>query len=168
MPKLIKDRIIVEDDWQLIRADAAGEIAALPPQDKFIVPLQFWLANREMLLKRGAPIGVWLDSHEEPRDIAQDIGRFPLIAVNFPKFTDGRGYSIGRLLRERYGYKNELRAIGDVLRDQLLYLMRCGFNAFALRADKNIEDAVKAFSDFSEVYQASVEQPIPLFRRRLA
>ena len=86
--------------------------------------------------------------------------------VNFPQFTDGRGYSIARLLRERYGWRGELRAIGDVLRDQLFYLSRCGFDAFALRDDQDPHAALTAFDDFSEAYQASVERPQPLFRRR--
>jgi uncharacterized protein (DUF934 family) len=86
--------------------------------------------------------------------------------VNFPKFTDGRGYSTGRLLRERYGYRGELRAIGDIFRDQLLYLSRCGFDAFVLRPGEDPQAALAAFGDFSEAYQAAVDRPLPLFRRR--
>jgi uncharacterized protein (DUF934 family) len=88
--------------------------------------------------------------------------------VNFPKFNDGRGFSIGRLLRERYGFRGELRAIGDVLRDQLFFLARCGFDAFALRDDQDVDEALGAFADFSEAYQPALDQPVPLFRRRLA
>jgi hypothetical protein len=87
--------------------------------------------------------------------------------VNFPVFTDGRGYSIGRLLRERYGYTGELRAVGDIMQDQLFYLSRVGFDAFLLRADQSVEGAITALDSFSEAYQASVERPDPLFRRRL-
>ena len=94
--------------------------------------------------------------------------RLALIAVDFPKFSDGRGYSIARLLRERYGFEGELRAIGDVLRDQLYYLRQCGFNAFAVRADRDVEAALRGLADFSDGYQASVATPLPLFRRRLA
>jgi uncharacterized protein (DUF934 family) len=85
--------------------------------------------------------------------------------VDFPKFTDGRGYSIAYNLRARLGYTGELRAIGDVLRDQLFYMQRVGFDAFAVRADKNIHDAVKGLTDFSEKYQASWDEKNPLFRR---
>jgi uncharacterized protein (DUF934 family) len=88
--------------------------------------------------------------------------------VHFPTFTDGRGYSTARLLRERYGYRGELRAVGDVLRDQLFYLSRVGFDAFALRQDQDAEGALASLADFSESYQASVERPQPLFRRRIA
>jgi uncharacterized protein (DUF934 family) len=89
-----------------------------------------------------------------------------MIAVNFPQFADGRGYSIARLLRERYQWRGELRAIGDVLRDQLFYLSSCGFDAFELRAGQDPRAALAAFNDFSDAYQSSVERPQPLFRRR--
>jgi uncharacterized protein (DUF934 family) len=88
-----------------------------------------------------------------------------VVAVDFPKFADGRGYSIAYNLRARLGYTGELRAIGDVLRDQLFYMQRVGFDAFAVRADKNIHDALKGLTDFSETYQSSWDQKNPLFRR---
>ena len=109
---------------------------------------------------------MWLDSHEEPAAIAGDLDRFALVAVNFPKFGDGRGYSIARLLRERYGYKGELRAIGEVVRDHLFFMARCGFDAFLLRDDQDPEEALTAFGDFSDSYQSTVDRPLPLFRRR--
>ena len=88
------------------------------------------------------------------------------IEVNFPKFGDGRGYTIARLLRERYGYKGELRAVGQVARDLLLYMESCGFDAYLLREGEDPQEALAAFEDFSEAYQASVARPVPLFRRR--
>ena len=103
-----------------------------------------------------------------PAQLAPDVASLTLISVDFPQFTDGRGYSIGRLLRERYGYQGELRAVGDVQRDQLFYLTRSGFNAFVLRADKDPYKALTAHRDFSEAYQTAVDQPVPLFRRRQA
>ena len=109
---------------------------------------------------------MWLDSHENVDEIADDLEGITAIALNFPKFTDGRAYSAAALLRTRYGFKGEIRAIGDVLRDQLFSYQRVGFDAFALRADKDPVDALKAFEEFSEVYQASTDQPLPLFRRR--
>jgi uncharacterized protein (DUF934 family) len=166
MPKLIKDRAILEDVWLLIRPASDGALPELPAQGDVIVPLALWLTEGDALLARQSKLGVWLAPNDEPELIAADLDKFALIAVDFPQFTDGRGYSIARLLRERYKYSGELRAIGDVLRDQLFYMQRCGFNAFAVREDKNIEDALEAFKDFSETYQISVEQPQPLFRRR--
>jgi uncharacterized protein (DUF934 family) len=162
---IIRDAAVVADDWNLIPASEDGAAVALPA-GKIIVPLNVWLAQRDVLLERNQPIGVWLDSHQDPSELADAIHRFAVIAVNFPKFADGRGYSSATLLRSRYGFKGELRAIGDVLRDQLFYMKRVGFNAFAVRADKDIHDALKALKDFSEVYQGSVNQPVPLFKRR--
>jgi uncharacterized protein (DUF934 family) len=109
---------------------------------------------------------VWLAPGDDPATLADDVGQLPLIAVDFPKFTDGRGYSTARLLREKYGYAGELRAIGDILRDQLYYLHACGFNAFAVRADRDLADALKGLGDFSDNYQTTVGRPVPLFRRR--
>ena len=90
------------------------------------------------------------------------------IEVNFPKFGDGRGYSIARLLRTRYGYRGELRAVGHITRDLLFYLESCGFDAFELRPGEDPHEALAGFEDFSEAYQASVARPLPLFRRRSA
>lgn len=162
---IICDREVVVDHWQLLPAIAEGAAASLP-DGKLIVPLNVWQAQTDALTERQWPVGVWLDSHQDVADIAHAINRFAVIAVNFPKFTDGRGYSIATLLRSRYGYKGELRAIGDVLRDQLFYMYRVGFNAFAVRADKDIHDALKALKDFSVKYQGSVSEPRPLFKRR--
>ena len=105
---------------------------------------------------------------DDPAALAADIKTLALIAVNFPTFKDGRGYSTAYLLRTRYSYTGELRAVGDIQRDQLFYLHRVGFNAFAVREDKDIEAALKSLNDFSNVYQASVVQSSPLFRRREA
>ena len=107
-----------------------------------------------------------MDAGEEIEEIADQLQHFQVIALNFPAFTDGRHYSTAYLLRTRYGYRGEVRAIGDVLRDQLFALRRVGFDAFALRADKDPQDALQSFADFAEVYQASADQPLPLFRRR--
>jgi uncharacterized protein (DUF934 family) len=113
-----------------------------------------------------APEVLRLEPADDPAKFADRLGAVARIEVNFPSFTDGRGYSIARLLRERHGYDGELRAVGDVQRDQLYYLARCGFDAFLLRKDEDAGDALAAFDDFSEAYQASVERPQPLFRRR--
>jgi uncharacterized protein (DUF934 family) len=106
----------------------------------------------------------------EPQDdlsvVTERIGSAARIEVNFPKFGDGRGFSIARLLRERHGYKGELRAVGEVARDHLYYMEQCGFDAFLLRDGEDVEEALAAFDDFSEAYQATAAQPVPLFRRR--
>ncbi len=166
MAIIIKDREVKTDPWLLLKPADDGSVPAVPPAGDVIVPLALWQTQRAELVARPGRIGVWLNSHEEPAAIAEDLRLFGVVAVNFPKFGDGRGYSIARLLRERYGYRGELRAIGDVFRDQLFFLSSCGFNAFVLRAGEDPQEALAAFSDFSEAYQSSVERPLPLFRRR--
>src|ERR1700743_1195035 len=171
MATILRDRAIVEDGFTVVRAAEDGtlpEVGALPA-GKIIVPLALWQASRDALTaSRGTEqLGVWLAPDSEPADIVADFDKLALIGVDFPVFRDGRGYSIGRLLRELYGYKGELRAIGDVLRDQLAFMFRCGFDAYALRADKDFDDALKAFDEFSFNYQGAVHSS-PLFRRREA
>ena len=168
MASLIKARRIAQDSWQRLERAADGRVAALADGGDVIVPLALWLERRGELLHRPGRLGVWLDSDEPPEAIAGDVGRFAVVAVNFPKFQDGRGFSIARLLRERFHYKGELRAVGHITRDHLYYLEACGFDAFELREGEDPEDALAAFGAFSEAYQASVTRPVPLFRRRAA
>jgi len=163
---LIKDRKRAHEPWLLLKPAADGVAPPVPPSGDIIVSLALWRSAREALLARAGRLGLWLASDQDPADIAGDLQHFDLIAVDFPRFTNGRGYSVGRLLRERYGWRGELRAIGDIQRDQLFYLARCGFDAFNLRDSEDVEVALAAFDDFSESYQASVDQPVPLFRRR--
>ena len=164
MAQIVRHRAVIQDNWQLLEQ---GSIGALPFSGDVIVPLGLWASERDTLSFRLGRIGVWLEADADPASLAPDLARFEVIAIRFASFADGRGYSLARLLRERHGYRGELRAIGEVLRDQLYYLSRCGFDAFALRADQNPLQALSAFDDFSEAYQVSVERPDPLFRRRL-
>jgi uncharacterized protein (DUF934 family) len=118
------------------------------------------------LIARGE-IGVWLAPADDPAPLAADLAHLPVIAIDFPQFTDGRGYSQARLLRERYRYAGELRAIGDVGRDQLYYLAQCGFDGFLLPDGRDAEAALASFNDFSDGYQATAART-PWFRRREA
>ena len=163
MPLLIKGRAIVEDRWTLLR-DAAS-LADVSADSPVIVPLALWQSEHETLAARGN-VGVWLKPDDDPDSLAGDAERLPLIAIDFPKFVDGRGYSSARLLREKHRFAGELRAIGDVLRDQLYYLRQCGFDAFAVRVDRSAEDALGGLDDFSDNYQSTAARPVPLFRRR--
>ena len=164
--ELIKDRKRAVDRWQLLEAGADGTAAVLPDAGDVIVPFGQWPVLRDKVLARDTCIGVWMSGGDEPAAIADDIHRLDAIAVRFASFTDGRGYSTGALLRKRFGFRGELRAIGDIQRDQLYYLARCGFDAFVLRPGEDIDVALEAFDDFGEAYQAAVDRPIPLFRRR--
>lgn len=169
MTTIIKNRQAVTDDYTLLKL-AEGETAEniTLPAGAVLVPLAVWTARKDELLARSTPVGVWLEAGEGPEAIVADVDKLSVIGVNFPKFVDGRGYSTARLLRERFGYQGEIRSIGEVLQDQLFLMARCGFDAFALRADKNIEKALGAFETFKAPYQAAVDQTQPLFRRRAA
>jgi len=150
---------IVEDAWTLFEDGAAwnGEPFAL-------IPLATALAQTPSL-GTARPVGVWLSPTDEPAHAVPLFGSVELIAVQFPKFGDGRAYSTAALLRRRHGWRGELRAIGDVLRDQLFFMKRVGFDSFALRADRSMEEALASFSDFTDSYQGSVEPALPAFRR---
>lgn len=142
----------------------------IPATGKVIVPLAVFLARKATLSERLADgeLGVWLESYELIEDLVAnvaDINSLPVIAVNFPRFADGRGFSIATLLRTRFGYKNEIRAIGDVLRDQLFYMKRCGFDAYLMRPDRSTDEALASLRDFTEPYQGAVDNPLPVWRR---
>lgn len=158
--KIIRDRAIVDDDFVHV-LDGTEQPAAAKP----IVPLADFIKARDALLARHTAVGVRIGSDKVPSDIPE-IQRLALIAIEFPRFTDGRGYSVGRMLRQRHGYRGELRAVGWVLRDQLQYLERCGFNAFELKAGKPLESALEAFGELSVTYQAAVDDARPIYRRR--
>ena len=126
------------------------------------------IRNRQIVDEPSPPPDlVVLQPGDDPRALAERLPGLKVIAVNFPKYGDGRGYSIGRLLRERYGYRGELRAVGVVARDHLRLLAQCGFDAFQLREGEDPSETLAGLDDFSEAYQASAAQPVPLFRRRV-
>jgi uncharacterized protein (DUF934 family) len=157
--KVIKDRKVEDDAWQVV-----PEGSDVPATGDVIVGVEVWNGSPDALLARKGKVGVVLRSHEAPDDI-QRRDELPLIAIDFPKFADGRGYSSARRLRERLAYQGELRAVGDVLRDQLFYMHRCGIDSFALKAGKDVQGALQAFEEFSVTYQAAADDPRPLFRR---
>lgn len=163
MSKLIIDGAIVNNDWQLLGKpdDASSEV----PAGKVIVHLSVWQQQKDTLKARD-DIGVWLDNVDTADLLGDDAKQLPLIAVNFPVFMDGRGFSAARLLRERYGFTGELRAIGNFIRDQLCYLKRCGVNAFACSSEIDMEKALASLNDFTDGYQTAVDTPVPLFRRK--
>ena len=142
------------DPWNLVRDLEAGG-----PAGPLILPLACWLQDPQ-------PNGVWLGPDDEVESLKPWFGQLPLIALDFPSFRDGRGYSQAYLLRTRLGWTGELRAIGDVLRDQLSHMRQCGFDSFAVREDKSAEDALKGLAGMRVLYGRSVLEPRPLFRRR--
>lgn len=169
MPKIIRDRRIIADDWLTL-----DDQAPIPVSGKIIVSLARWQSEKAALLARG-DVGVAVPSNLDVAELKDDLPRLSLIAVSFvfiqPKpeggrTFDGRAYSQARLLRERYGFKGEIRATGDVFRDSMYYMQRCGINAFELKAGQDLNDALDAFKDFSDAYQGAADSPTPIFRRR--
>ncbi len=165
MPEVIRDGAVVADDWQILRLAAEAPLAEVEiPAGRVVVPLALWLERHAELIARG-DVGVWLSGADDPSPIAPWLPKLPLVAVDFPKFTDGRGYSVAYLLRSRFDYRGELRAIGDVLPDQLFFMRRVGFDAFAVRPDKDVRQALRSLQPFSDAYQGSWDNAVPAFRR---
>jgi uncharacterized protein (DUF934 family) len=158
--ELIKGGELVENTWQLLRDIPESGL----PAGQVIVPVNYWLEHRDSLCTRG-DVAVWLGSDQPPTLIADDVATLPLVAIDFPVFSDGRGFSYGRTLREHFEFKGEIRAIGEFIRDQLQYLSRCGFDAYALTTS-DPRAALASLRDFSDGYQASIDQSQPYFRRR--
>ncbi|KAF1053223.1 MAG: hypothetical protein GAK43_01510 [Stenotrophomonas maltophilia] len=163
-----------DDPWTLLR-----EVPEVLPAGPLILPVAEWLrdvgardATTAPALERSPassllpPEGVWLAPEDDPEVLAGCLDGLALIAIDFPSFRDGRGYSLAYLLRRRLGWHGELRAVGDVLRDQLSHMRQCGFDAFAVREDKSVEDALKGLAGLSVLYGRSAIEPRPLFRRR--
>ena len=161
MPQILKDTQVVSDNWILLDENAESILAG-----DILLSYQQWQNLADYLSNHSGRIGIWLEGHAEIEQIIEPLLNLPLIAINFPKFADGRGFSAARLIKERYNYAGELRAIGGFIRDQLYLLNRCGFNAFQFADENELSDAAESLKDFSENYQVSVDQENPLFRRR--
>jgi uncharacterized protein (DUF934 family) len=161
---LIKDGEVTDDPW-LRLADEEPPEAGTP----VIVSLERWQAERETLQGRNAPVGLWLRSDQSPAEVADDLEYFDVVALEFPKFSDGRAFSYARLLRERYGYQGEVRAVGEVLRDLLLYMHRCGFDAYQIDRDDAGERWQAALEEMSVWYQPTADgRPFALRQRARA
>lgn len=162
---LIKNGAFVEDPWRHV-ADSED----LPEASRAIISLSRWTAERDTLLHRNAPLGIRLKSGETPEEIAGDLDRFDVIALEFPHFKNGRAYSYARLLRGRYGYKKEIRAVGEVLRDQLLFMARCGIDAFEVSDRISREAFAAAMNEITVFFQPAEDgrAPVTSLRQRLA
>jgi uncharacterized protein (DUF934 family) len=172
MATLIRHGHIVPEIWQRLDDGGAEALSRLAQPDPgfagVLVPLALWLDEIRFWDEVPRTVGLILRGDDDPKPLVPDLERLAVVAIDFARFSDGRGYSIARLLRDRYRYRGEIRAVGDVLREQLFYLNRVGFDAFELRADQDAAAALAALQDFSEGYQASADRPLPLFRRRMA
>lgn len=158
---LLRDGKQVDDPWQRLGSDDP-----LPDAGPVFVELERWQNDREALIARGEPLGVVLQSDEAPEQLAADLDKLALIALEFPEFKDGRAYSSARLLRERDGFSGELRAVGDVLLEHLLFMHRCGFDAFEIDSDDPERDWQTAVADFDVWYQPTADgRPTAVQRR---
>lgn len=162
MQNLIKNGALKSDDaWVLI----ADDTARLPTKAPAIVSLQRYLALRQEGSIEPGSLGVWLNDEQMAEDVAELLDEVALIALHFPKFADGRSFSKARLLRDRFGYQGEIRALGDFLPDQIDYLARCGVDAFACRNEQEAATALLMLDSFSIHYQSDVNQTA-LFQQR--
>lgn len=151
--------IVRDDPWCLQDADGGAPL---------ILPLVTWRERQSAEVLEGRTMsadGLLLQVDDEPEALQPFLSSLPLIAIDFPSFRDGRGYTQAYLLRTRLGWLGELRAVGDVLRDQLAHMRQCGFDAFAVRVDKSVDDALKGLDGLSVLYGRSAIEPRPLFRR---
>ena len=164
---IIRNRRISRSHWRHVPEGAlAGNNGAELPGGAIIVALADWREHKTELLGRDAPIGVRLGADDALTEICEELDSIALVALAFCGVTEGRGYSQARLLRERHGYRGEIRAIGDVSRDRLAFMERCGFNAYELREDCDLQGALAAFGEISQVYQpgADAREPIASLR----
>jgi uncharacterized protein (DUF934 family) len=153
---LVKHGAFVENEW----ADIADD-APLPSDGAIVLSHKRWLAERDALIGRNGKLGIRLAADEDPVAIRADLDRFALVVLEFPKFNDGRAFSQARLIRQRYGYAGEIRATGHVIRDLLLFMARCGFDAFELAPERTLDDWRAAMREFSVWYQPAADARVP-------
>ena len=166
MQTLINRDSVIQDSWTLVQEATGPEILEVIQGKDLIVPKKFWNLYKADIENYSGKITVWLDSDEFVEEIQDDLHSFPLIALNFPVFSDGRPYTSARELRQSLNFYGEIRAIGDVLRDQIFYMSQCGFDSFLLRSDQDPDSCIQALRDFKTNYQSTILEPNPLFRRR--
>ena len=162
-PLILSRDAVIDNQW-IIVGDDHSDFST----DYLIVPYPLWQANKSALAAKVSEgkIGLLLQGDHDINADNEGVSAFTLVAIHFPSFMDGRGFSVARLLRERYQFTGDLRATGGVIRDQLCYLQRCGFSSFDLAEDIDVTAAAESLKDLTEAYQVSADKPAPLFRRR--
>lgn len=164
--QIIRNRRISENHWQRVPEGGLDLDSSARLPTGVIVSLDDWRRHKHELLGRGVPVGVRLRAHDDVDAIAADLGNLELVALEFESFTEGRPYSQARTLRERYGFDGEIRALGDISRDRLAFMERCGFNAFELGKDHDLHGALAAFTEISDVYQRAADGRSEIASRR--
>lgn len=163
--RYLKSGAILQNDMQHIAETEELSVADLP-NGNVSVPLSLWLEDKEAILARGGTIAVQIAADEDPRELADDLQQIDIIVLPFVNFVDGRSYSHAHKLRLRHKFDREIRAVGDVNFDQLAFLTRVGVDAFELREGADYETALRAFNEFSEVYQPAADGANLIFSRR--
>lgn len=165
MADILKNGQTLADPWQILRPEADADLSTVTvPTGQWLIPFALWQAQQPTLAAR-RDIGVWVSPNDDLAEVALNVAHWPLVAIDFPKFTDGRGYSIAWRLRNHYKYTGELRAIGNVLVDQLFFMLRVGFDSLALDPKVSVATAQRNLAPFPDCYQGSTDNPEPLFRR---
>lgn len=157
---LIKAGAEIQNEWAFVADDDS-----LPESGSITLSLKRFLSAAPDLLLRNEGVGVRLAPDDDPNELEPWLDRLRLIEVDFPKYTDGRGYSLGQLLRRRFGYAGELRAVGHVLRDQILYMNRSGFDAFET-SRAGLSELIKALEEYPAFYQPAADSHKSVLRRR--
>ncbi|NVK40017.1 MAG: DUF934 domain-containing protein [Oceanospirillaceae bacterium] len=162
MPLLINREVVNQDTWQFL--DAEATIEQLPADGDVVVPLALYLEHRDALLARNGALGVQFNGDDEIEPLLADLDKLALVAVEFPVFRDGRGFSQARVVR-RAGFSGQLRAVGDVTRDRFEYLYRCGFDALQVPEERFNPEALNAFGEIGVYYQGAADDKRPIYRR---
>ena len=162
--RILRRRELIEDDWTLLEDGGAADASAAG--GKVIVTLARWRSQREALLAAHAAVGVLVPNTADIEAVYPEIDGRPLIALQFPTFSDGRALSQAVVLRRRVGFTGELRAVGDVIRDLVFWLGRCGFDSIVPRQDQSLEACREAFEELSVAYQAVADGHTPVWVRR--
>ena len=165
MAEILKNGQVLSDNWQVLRPEAEADLATVAiPNGQWLIPYALWQAQQATLQSR-RDVAIWLSPNDDLVEVAKQFSQWPLLAIDFPKFTDGRGYSIAWRLRNHFKYAGELRAIGNVLVDQLFFMLRVGFDTLALDPKVTATTAERNLAPFPDTYQGSTDNPAPLFRR---
>ena len=155
--QIIRDRRISESHWRHVPEGTLAETQSAAGPDAIIVGLADWRLHKAELRRRPAPVGVRLAAGDALDEVLEDLESIALVALEFATFTEGRAYTQARRLRERHAFSGEIRAVGDVSRDRVAFMERCGFNAFELPAAAGLQGALDAFGEISHVYQPAAD-----------
>ncbi|OMH33766.1 DUF934 domain-containing protein [Motiliproteus sp. MSK22-1] len=169
MPLIINQQRAELDSWTSLLGDesAGGEEVLSVDQlsGDLLVSWEQWQKNRPALLSHDGRVGVKIDNDFELGDLIEDLDKLSLIALEFPVFSDGRAFSQARLLRQRYGYQGEIRAVGDVTWDRLRFMHRCGINAYEIAEDRYSDEMLEAFQEITVQLQGAADDPRPIYRQ---